>query len=182
MQNRLHIYYGYGKGKTTAVVGLAIRALGAGKKVSLVQFDKGYDGTNEHYSERKILRGLSNLQLFPFGKERVLGTNAFRFKNEEGDFTEAKLALAKSIELVGKGGQDLLILDEILAAVMTGLLKKEEVMELVDLYDRDRRCELVLTGHQVWPELLEKADLVTEMRKEKHYFDKRLPSKEGIEF
>jgi cob(I)alamin adenosyltransferase len=182
MENRLHLYYGYGKGKTTSVVGLAIRALGAGQKVALVQFDKGFDGVNEHYSERKILRTFSNLRLFPFGKERVLGPNAFRFKNEPGDLEEAQAALAKAKELITRGDQDLLILDELLAAVMTKLVTKEEVMDLVELYDRGRRCELVITGHQVWPELVEKADLVTEMRKEKHYFDKKLPSKEGIEF
>ena len=182
MENRLHIYYGYGKGKTTSSVGLAVRSLGAGKKVALVQFDKGYDGVNEHYSERKILRTLPNLKLFPFGKERVLGPNAFRFKNEPGDFEEAQAALAKAKELLAGGDQDLLILDELLAAVMCKLLTPEEVMGLVSLYDKNRRCELVITGHQVWPELVEKADLVTEMRKEKHYFDKKAPSKEGIEF
>ncbi|HUO58409.1 MAG TPA: cob(I)yrinic acid a,c-diamide adenosyltransferase [bacterium] len=182
MEHRLHIYYGYGKGKTTSAIGLAIRALGVGKKVAIVQFDKGFDGVNEHYSERKILRGLPRIQLFPFGKERVLGPGAFRFKNEPGDFEEAKAALAKTKELITKGGQDLLILDEILAAVMTKLVSQEEVMELVALYDQKRHCELVLTGHQIWPELVAKADLVTEMRKEKHYFDEKMPSKEGIEF
>src|SRR5258708_39218532 len=113
MENRLHLYYGYGKGKTTSVIGLAIRALGAGQKVALVQFDKGYDGVNEHYSERKILRGIPNLQLFPFGKERVLGPNAFRFKNEPGDLEEAQAALAKARELLAQGDQNLLILDEL---------------------------------------------------------------------
>lgn len=182
MENRLHIYYGYGKGKTTSAVGLAIRALGAGKKVAIVQFDKGYDGANEHYSERKILRALPRLELFPFGKERVLGPNAFRFKNEEGDIEEARAALLKSKDLLIRGEQDLLILDELLAAVMTKLVTKEEVMNLIDVYNKDRRCELVVTGHQVWPELVKKADLITEMRKEKHYFDEKMPSKEGIEF
>jgi cob(I)alamin adenosyltransferase len=182
MENRLHIYYGYGKGKTTSSVGMAIRALGAGKKAAMVQFDKGYDGTNEHYSERKILRTLPGLKLYPFGKERVLGPGAFRFKNEPGDFEEARSGLAKAKELVAGGDQDLLILDELLAAVMTKLVSREAVMELVELYNKNRRCELVITGHQVWPELVEKADLVTEMRKEKHYFDKKMPSKEGIEY
>jgi cob(I)alamin adenosyltransferase len=182
MENRLHIYYGYGKGKTTSAIGLSIRALGAGRKVAIVQFDKGYDGTNEHYSERKVLRSLPSIQLFPFGKERVLSPGAFRFKNEAGDLEEAQKALAKSRELLEKGGQDLLILDELLAAVMCKLVTREEVMGLVELYDKDRRCELVITGHQAWPELLEKADLATEMRKEKHYFDKKETSKEGIEY
>ncbi len=182
MENRLHIYYGYGKGKTTSAVGLAVRALGAGKKVALIQFDKGYDGVNEHYSERKILRQLKGLELYPHGKERVLGPHAFRFKNESGDFEEAQKGLTQAKELILSGSQDLLILDELLASVMTRLVTQEEVMELVALYNQERRCELVFTGHQVWPELVEKADLVTEMRKEKHYFDQKAPSKEGIEY
>src|SRR5579872_4948453 len=128
MENRFHLYYGYGKGKTTSAIGLAIRALGAVKNVALVQFDKGYDGTNEHYSERKILRALPGLKLFPFGKERVLGPNAFRFKNEPGDFEEAQAALSKAKELLVQGDQNLLILDELLAAVMTKLVTREEVM------------------------------------------------------
>ncbi len=182
MQNRFHIYYGYGKGKTTAALGLIIRAAGSGKKSVLVQFDKGYDGQNEHYAERKILRALPLVQLFPFGKERVLGPGAFRFRNEPGDEDEAKAGLAKAGELIEKGDQYLLVLDEILAAVMCKLVTREEVMALVDLYQKNRRFELVMTGHQVWPELVERADLVTEMRKEKHYFDQQAPSKEGIEF
>ena len=182
MENRLHIYYGYGKGKTTSVIGLAVRALGAGLKVALIQFDKGFDGVNEHYSERKILRSLSGIQLLPYGKERVLGPNAFRFKNEPGDFEEAQKALAKAKELLAGGEIDLLILDEILAAVMCKLLTQDEVMDLIALYDQNRRCELVLTGHQVWTELIAKSDLVTELKKEKHYFDQKVLSKKGIEF
>ena len=182
MGHQLHIYYGYGKGKTTAALGLALRALGAGNQVALVQFDKGSDPGREAYSERKILRGLPGLSLYPFGLNRVLGPGAFRFKNEPGDFEEAQKALAQSSDLIRNGGMFLLVLDEILAAVMCKLLTQAEVMGLVDLYLRNRTCELVLTGHQVWPELVEKADLVTEMRKEKHYFDRQLPSREGIEF
>lgn len=182
MQNRLHIYYGYGKGKTTAALGLALRSLGAGKKVAIVQFDKGYDGQNEHYSERKILRSLPLVQLFPYGKERVISPGAFRFRNEPGDEEEARAGLAKAGELIEKGEQYLLVLDGFLAAVMCKLLTRDEVMALLDLYEKNRRFELVLTGHQVWPELVERADLVTEMRKEKHYFDAQEPSKEGIEF
>lgn len=163
-------------------MGLAIRALGAGKKIAIVQFDKGYDGVNEHYSERKILRTFPNMELYPFGKERVLNPKSFRFKNGPEDLEEAKKAMAKSRELVEVGKQDLLILDEILAAVMVKLVTRDEVMELVNLYSQNRRFEMVLTGHQVWPELTDKADLVTEMRKKKHYFDKLAPSKEGIEF
>ena len=182
MKNRLHIYYGYGKGKTTASLGLSLRALGAGLKVAFVQFDKGYNGKDEHYSERKLLRKLKGITLFPFGGERVLGPKAFRFRNDPVDFEQAQAALNKSRELITKGKQDLLVLDELLAAVMCKLVTREEVMALVKLYDRKRKCELVITGHQVWPELVAKADLVTEMKKEKHYFDAKEQAKKGIEF
>lgn len=182
MEHRLHIYYGFGKGKTTAALGLTLRALGAGKRAALVQFDKGADPGKEHYSERKALRTLPGLALFSFGRERVVGPGTFRFANEPGDFEEAQAALAKARELIDSGEWFLVVLDEILAAVMCGLLKEKDVMDLLDLYDAGRRCELVLTGHRVWPALVERADLVTEMRKEKHYFDRREPAKEGIEY
>jgi cob(I)alamin adenosyltransferase len=182
MEHRLHLYYGDGKGKTTAAVGLAVRSLGAGLKVVLVQFDKGFNGDAEHYSERKILRRLPNLRLFAFGKERVLGPESFRFKNELGDYQEAQAALSKARELVAGGDQNLLILDELLTMVSAKLLKKQEVMELAELYDKHRSCELVLTGLKAWSELIKLSDLATEMRKEKHYFDRKEPPKEGIEY
>jgi cob(I)alamin adenosyltransferase len=182
MNQRLHVYYGYGKGKTTAALGMALRAIGAGKKVAIVQFDKGADPGKEHYSERKSLRALQGLSLFPFGLDRVLGPQNFRLVNEQGDFEQAREALQKSRELIASGEWFLVILDEILAAVMAGLLTEQDVMELMDLYDSNRRCELVLTGHKVWPTLIERSDLVTEMRKEKHYFDRQDPPKEGVEY
>jgi cob(I)alamin adenosyltransferase len=182
MNQRLHIYHGYGKGKTTAALGLALRALGAGQKVAFVQFDKGADPGKEHYSERKSLRTLPGLSLFTYGLERVMGPQSFRVANEAGDFDQARAALQKSRELVASGEFFLVVLDEVLASVLCGLLNEKDVMDLLDLYDSNRRCELVLTGHKVWPALVERADLVTEMRKEKHYYDRQEPPKEGIEY
>jgi len=185
-KNMLHIYYGYGKGKTTAVMGLAMRALGAGKKVAVVQFDKGYDGTNEHYAERNILRKLKEIgypiEIYPTGCERMNADGTFRFKNAEEDFEEAKRGLKIAKELIEKGGIDLLILDEAVAAVVYHLLKKEDVEELIELYKKKRKFEFVMTGHKLWEGLEEKADLVTEMRKVKHYFDAGIPARLGIEF
>lgn len=185
-KNCLHIYYGYGKGKTTSVIGLAIRALGAGKKVALVQFDKGYDGTNEHYAERVVLRKLKeigyDINLFPTGCERMNADGTFRFKNEEQDFAEAKRGLGIAKDLIVNGKQDLLILDEAIATVTYNLLKKNDIEELIDLYKENKRYEFVMTGHKLWEGLEEKADLVTEMRKVKHYFDNGIPARLGIEF
>jgi len=180
--HQVHVYYGYGKGKTTCCVGLAVRALGAGRRVALVQFDKGYDGEHEHYSERHILRGLKGIDLYPTGCERMRTDGSFRFGVEEGDLKEAGRGLEVAGRLIREGGQDLLILDEVLAAVAYGLLGQGDVMGLLDLYDADRRCELVLSGHKVWDALVERADLVTEMRKVKHYYARGTPARPGIEF
>ena len=180
--HKVHIYYGYGKGKTTSGIGLSIRAAGAGKKVAIVQFDKGYDGEDEHYSERAVLRKIPEIELHPTGLERMLPDGTFRFKNEPGDTEEARRGLQIARDLVEKGAQDLLLLDEILAAVLRKLLSREDVISLLDLYDRSRRFEMVLTGHEVWDELVQRADLVTEMRKVKHYFDDGAPARKGIEY
>jgi len=185
-KNCLHIYYGYGKGKTTSTIGLAIRALGAGKKVALVQFDKGYDGENEHYAERIVLRKLKeigyDIDIYPTGCERMNCDGTFRFKNEDQDFDEAKRGLEIAKELIVNGKQDVLILDEAIATVAYNLVEKEKIEELIDLFKNNKRYELIMTGHKLWEGLEEKADLITEMRKVKHYFDKGIPAREGIEF
>lgn len=185
-KNCLHIYYGYGKGKTTSAIGLAIRASGAGKKVVIIQFDKGYDGDNEHYSERNILRKLKeqgyNIELIPTGCERMNSDGTFRFQNNEADFKEAENALRLSKDYILKGNQDLLILDEVIAAATYNLIKKEDVNELISLFKVNRRFELVMTGHKIWEFIEENADLITEMKKVKHYFDAGIPARKGIEF
>ena len=95
---------------------------------------------------------------------------------------EARRGLEIAERLIREGEQDLLVLDEILAAVVYDLLAREDVMRLLDLYDAKRRCELVLSGHKVWDALVERVDLVTEMRKVKHYYARGTPAREGIEF
>lgn len=180
--HKIHVYFGDGKGKTTSAIGLAVRAAGAGNQVAIVQFDKGYDGKKEHYAERHVLRKIPGIDLHPTGCERMQPDGSFRFKNGPEDHAEARRGLEIARGLVKEGGQDLLILDEILAAVLRHLLEKKDVMALLDLYDRNRRFELVLTGHRLWGDLGDRADLITEMRKVKHYYDEGTPAREGIEF
>jgi cob(I)alamin adenosyltransferase len=185
--HKIHLYYGYGKGKTTSVMGLALRALGAGQRVAIVQFDKGYDGQNEHYSERAMLRKLKDIgypiELVPTGCERMMPDGTFRFKNEDADFAEAKRGLDAAKEFIEQENFDMLVLDEGLAAVAYNLLAKEALMSLLDCYEKKSRpCELVLSGHKVWDELEKRVDLITEMRKVKHYFDEGVPARLGIEF
>jgi cob(I)alamin adenosyltransferase len=106
----------------------------------------------------------------------------FRFGAEEQDLKEAQRGLSIAHEQLKSGDQDLLILDEILAAVAYDLLEQKDVTGLLDAYDARRTCELVLSGHKVWDALVERADLVTEMRKVKHYYGKGTPARKGIEF
>lgn len=182
----LHIYYGYGKGKTTCIMGLIMRALGAGLIVRLVQFDKGYEGKREYYAELNTLKKLKecgcDVEFFSTGCERMNEDGTFRFKNSDEDFKEAKRALEISKDLILNGKQDLLILDEGIAAVVYHLLEKRDIEDLIDLWEKNKRFEFVLTGHKLWEGLEERADLVTEMRKVKHYFDKGIPIRTGIDF
>ena len=182
MAHQMHVYYGFGKGKTTACTGLAIRALGAGKKVTIVYFDKGHSNENEHYSERNILRQLEDCSIIPTGCERIKEDGTFRFGNTDADYNEALRGLNIAKSLIKSGDQDVLILDEILAAVMTKLIKKDDIMSLIDQYKKNPMCELVLSGHKVWKELVDSADLVTEIKKHKHYYDCGVKARLGIDY
>ena len=181
MLGLIHVYAGNGKGKTTACLGLAIRAAGAGKKVSIVQFDKGFSG-EEHYSERKILRKIPDIKMHVTGAERINPDGTFRYGVESQDIKEALKGLKIAKDLILKGDQFLLILDEILGCVAYGLLEKKDVMDIVDTQKRYGKGELVMSGHTTWKELIDKIDLFTEFRKIKHYYDKGVPARKGIEY
>ena len=181
---RLHIYTGDGKGKTTSCVGLAVRACATGLRVAFIQFDKGFDGSNEHYAERRILRMLPGVTVLPSGCERMRPDGSFRFSNEAEDFAEA----ARGMELAWKatltpGAYDLVILDEaVTAAGLTGLVRESDLLELIKKWRNSGTCELVLSGRGLTPAMSEAADLISEIKKVKHYFDAGAPAKPGIEY
>jgi cob(I)alamin adenosyltransferase len=185
-KHQSHLYYGYGKGKTTAAVGLAVRALGAGLRVAIVEFDKGYDTSREHYYERRIFAKLKELgypiEIYSTGCERMNEDGTFRFKNSQDDFREAERALGIARDLILNGKQDVLILDEFIAAANYHLISTEDVFSILDLYDKNRRFELVMTGHRLFNGLEERVDLITENKKIKHYFDKGIQARKGIEY
>ena len=167
----VHIYCGDGKGKTTASLGLAIRAAGRGMKVVIVQFLKG-----GQTGELSIPRQLPNVQLIRCDKR--LG---FTFRMDE---QQKKRAAGIQQELLASakacvGHCDLLILDEIMAAINTGMVKVEQVQELVA--SRPPELEVVLTGRNPPEELLELADYVSEIHKVRHPFDRGIPARDGIE-
>lgn len=180
MKPQVQIYCGAGKGKTTAALGLLIRFLGSGGRACLIQFDKGGTGS---YHEREILKGLPGLSLHACGLGRFdAEKETFRFANLPGDFEEAQRGLGLAREALAQG-YGLIILDELLSLPLTGLVSKDEIMEFVSAYESaGRPAELVMTGHLTWAELELKADLITEMRKKKHYFDQKLKARKGIEY
>ncbi len=182
-QGRLQIYTGDGKGKTTAALGLALRAAGAGNRVAIVQFDKGFDpARGEHYHERNVLRAIPGIELYPFGCERMVPDGTFRFKNTDDDRIEAGRALEKCRELLRSGRYFLLICDEILSCIRTRLVAEADVIALLELRKDSPATEVVMTGRKASRALIERADLVTEMRPIRHYFKQGHPAREGIEF
>lgn len=182
-EGRLHVYTGDGKGKTTSCVGLAVRASGAGLSVLFVQFDKGPPDDNSLYSERKILRSIENITLIPTGCARVQSDGSFRMGTTDEDRIEAKRGLDEALTGIREGKYDLIILDEIITATAYGLIQKENLENVVYFwFECGRNCELVLSGRGASDWLIDQADLVTEMKKIKHYFDKGIPAQHGIEY
>ena len=170
----IQIYFGDGKGKTTAALGLAMRAFGQGQKVAIIFFDKG----GHDYNERKVLEKLG-IDYFSFGRDRRLIEGIFDFSLKNEDLLMAEKSLAKLKEI--HNNYDLIVLDEVLNAIR---LKMMPLAELVGYLDKElpKNLELVLTGRGRFAELEERADLVSEMRMIKHYFQKNLPAREGIEY
>lgn len=181
---RLHLYTGDGKGKTTACVGLAVRACGQGLKVAFIQFDKGFDGANEHYAERRVLRMLPNLTLLATGCERMQPDGSFRFTNDPEDYAEAARGMTLAWDAVISAGKyDLVILDEALAAAgLTGLIRESDLLALIDEWRAVGRCELVLSGRGMTDAIAGRADLISRIEKVRHYFDAGAGAKPGIEY
>ena len=171
----IHVYYGDGKGKTTAALGLAVRAAGCGRKVVVVQFLKNWD-CGEHDS----LEDLPNITLYrgkPAGGKYVHEMNG-REKHDTKVMQDK--CLKNALDLVKKGKCDVLILDEAIDAHRLGVLD-------ASMYDGIISCkpdslELVITGHNPEARLLERADYVTEMVKRKHPYDEGVNARQGIEF
>lgn len=189
----IQIYTGNGKGKTTAALGLAVRARGAGLKVAIVYFDKG--GT--HYSERKLLKKLG-IDYVASGLDRIdPKTGRFRFGVLPEDIIEAKRGLKEAEKFLVSKKYDLVVLDEINSTTDLKMLKVDEVLEVISRHFLIRRkvggipassrkkpikTELVLTGRNAPKEFLDIANLITEMKLVKHYFYRGTRARKGIDF
>ncbi|NPV27505.1 MAG: cob(I)yrinic acid a,c-diamide adenosyltransferase [Firmicutes bacterium] len=170
----VQVYTGDGKGKTTAALGQAFRAIGRGLKVCMIQFLKGAS-SGELYTVKRIE---PDFQIFRFEKNRgFFWTLTDEEKRELKQEIETGFAFAK--ELLAKGECDILILDEIMGVLQNKLLTVEEVCDLIR--NKPEHVELILTGRNVPPEIAELADLITEMKEVKHYYTQGIPARVGIE-
>ena len=173
MQGYVHVYTGDGKGKTTAALGLAVRAALSGMRVLIGQFMKGTD-----YAEL----GLRDIA-FPSGSIEIVqyGTGRFICQGESAGEEDLAAARRGIEDLVARiGSYDLVVADEICVAVHLGLLAVDDVLGLVDA--RPGHVELVLTGRRAPRAIVDRADLVTEMREVKHYYAGGVKARKGIEY
>jgi cob(I)alamin adenosyltransferase len=168
----VQIYTGNGKGKTTAALGQALRAAGSGLTVFIVMFMKDFA-----YGEIQMLRHFSD-----WIRLEQCGNDAFVFRKQppgSQDIEVARQAFKHAREAMLSGKYNMVILDEVCVAIYFGLLKMEDVLSLLD--EKPEPLELILTGRYCPPQLIEKADLVTEMQEIKHYYQKGVAARKGIE-
>ncbi len=166
----VQIYTGEGKGKTTAALGLGVRALGSDLKVILFQFLKGRPS-----GELKTIE--EHLSNFSIERDGVETFSSYGSKRRDHEKSRRLFELAR--DKVFSGAYDLVILDEINVALSLGVIELKEVLDLIA--KKPDHVELILTGRGAPDELIEAADLVTEMRKMKHPFDAGIGARKGIE-
>lgn len=187
----VQVYTGNGKGKTTAALGITMRASGAGKKIAFVQFMKALG-----YSEQKILPTLPGVTWKTLGKPFFIakkgsiseedlaqyGDSCVVFEEDNPPADYVKMisdGFAEAKEMVMSGDFDMVVLDEINCAMYFGLLSIDEVLDLIR--NKPAHTELILTGRYAPDGIIEVADLVTEMREIKHYYNEGVQARKGIE-
>jgi len=171
MKGYIHVYTGNGKGKTTAAFGLALRAVGAGMKVFIGQFVKG-----KSYNENvAIARHLKNITVKQYG----LGCFIVNIPTDD-DIKAAEKGLDEMRKIIQKGKYDMVIMDEVNIALYYKLIDIKDLLEIIN--NTPEHVELVLTGRYAPQELIDKADLVTEMKEIKHYYRKGIEARKGIEY
>jgi cob(I)alamin adenosyltransferase len=172
-QGLIQVYTGDGKGKTTCALGLALRAVGQGFQVYMLQFLKGRDTGEARLAETRLA---PDMTLRSFGRPGLVNLRAPAAE----DLALIREAWDLARQVILAGAHDLVILDEINLVLSFNLLPPEEVFQV--LRNRPPWVEVVLTGRQAPPELVELADLVTEMRPVKHYYEAGVQARRGIEW
>jgi cob(I)alamin adenosyltransferase len=172
----IQIYTGDGKGKTTASLGLALRAIGHGWNVLIIQFTKGGQDHNDYGEILSSSKLMPNLEVAQFGMDRVVYSHNICLD----DFKEARKGWQFAKEAINSGKYQLIILDELNICTDLGMVKVSEVKET--LKNKPAQLEVVLTGRRAHPEIIAMAHLVTEMKPIKHYFDVGVMARQGIEY
>jgi len=166
----VHLYYGNGKGKTTAAMGLALRAAGCGLQVYIAQFVKGMK-----YSElNSLLKLKDNITVKQYGRGCFIRRQA-----TEKDVQAAQKGLAEVKDIIASEKYDVVILDEITIAEFFKLISVQDILEIIAA--KPKHVELVLTGRKADVKIIDAADLVTEMVEIKHYYTKGIEARTGIE-
>jgi len=168
----VQVFTGNGKGKTSAALGAVLRAIGHGLRAYIVFFMKG----KYPYGEFSTLPKLPNVDIASFGLRCLI--DPANINPEE--IEQAKLALSAAREAMLSGNYDIVVLDEVNVAIYFKLIELDEVVRLIS--DKPRNVELILTGRYADAKLIELADLVTEMVKLKHPYDKGVKARKGIEY
>jgi len=168
----IQIYTGDGKGKTTAALGLALRAVGHGKKVIMLQFMKG----KINYGELKSAKFLKNFRIEQYGRPDFVDKD----HPAKIDIELARKGFERAKEIIKAKKYDILILDELNVAVDYGLISVKEVVEL--LKKIPKKMEIIITGRYMPEEFKEYADLVSEVCEVKHYFQRGVKARKGIEY
>lgn len=169
---KIHVYTGNGSGKTKSALGLALRAVGRGLKVVMIQFMKGQES-----GEKIVAKKLEpNFKIYNFGSKKFLRKG--KQKNE--DKKQAIKALNFAKEVVLSEDIDILILDEVNVVCDFGLVAVDDILQFLN--EKPKKLEVVLTGRKALKIIIRKADLVTEMTNIKHYYDEGLQAREGIEY
>ncbi|MFZ5570141.1 MAG: cob(I)yrinic acid a,c-diamide adenosyltransferase [Thermodesulfobacteriota bacterium] len=170
MKGYVQVYTGDGKGKTTAALGLALRAYGAGLNVYIAQFVKGMQ-----YSELDAVAKLADhITIKQYGRGCFI-----RNVPQPEDFAAAREALEEVRRIMGSGRYQVVILDEANIATFYNLFSVDELLEVIR--EKPESVELVITGRRADARIIEAADLVTEMREIKHYYQRGIQAREGIE-
>ncbi len=167
----IHVYTGNGKGKTTAAIGLGVRAAGDGLKVLMIQFMKG-----RRYSELDALQQMKNFTVVQFGRDEFVSKE----KPAQVDIDLAQKGLAFAKDVIHNQSYDVVILDEMNVALDYQLIAVDDVLQL--LREKPESLELVLTGRYASPEIIKHADVVSEILEIKHPYQKGVQSRKGIDW
>ncbi len=166
----IHIYTGTGKGKTTAALGLAVRAAGYGYKTFIGQFMKG-----SHYGELTALKKIKEIDIEQFGEDKCITIDQVDEKQKK----LAKDGLCRIKEVLKQNDYQIVVMDEICVAIWFGLIAEQEVIEVLN--SKPSNIEIILTGRNASDTLLENADLITKMDEVLHYYSSGVEARQGIE-